>query len=54
MTTANKFNELPENNHQNEFLINKPIFATGGRGLQPENKRFARSRNSPGEKGKRL
>lgn len=50
MTTANKFNELPENNHQNRFSINKPIFATGGQGLQPENKRFARGKNGPEEK----
>lgn len=54
MTTANKFNEQPENNHQNEFLINKPISATGEQGLQPENKRFARGRNGPEEKEKRL
>ncbi len=31
MTTANKFNELPENNHQNGFSINKRISAPEGR-----------------------
>ena len=48
MTTANKFNELPENNHQNEFLINKRISA-------PEDgdyNQFAKGRNGPGEKEK--